>query len=187
MKYKEIEFKYRADGVSLAQFCKEQLDSKPKNHFNVSGHDHFYAGPSERSFCRLRIGPDMVQLTFKSPDSDKNNFIRTEVNVTLAPDTKKEAIDALMTGFGYTYNNTIFKTCFIFEFPQYIMSYYTVYDTNMTESGRFIEVELDESEDWESQEYAWAILRQLERNLTEDFGLTAQHRVKKSLFELYKK
>lgn len=184
----EIEFKYRADDISLTAFkafCAS-IKAIPKI-INASGYDHFYSNTTDADrFGRLRSGADMHQLTFKRKTTDKNNYIRTEHNIDLLPTVTKEQIEALFSEFGYNYNMSLFKTCFIYQYDWYTFVYYICYDSDMKELGRFFEIEMNESHSWSSQEEAWNQLQVMER-LCRPLGVTPQSRVKRSLFELFKK
>lgn len=187
MKFKEIEFKYKAENISLSQFsefCKKRV---PVKTLIASGYDHFYERADESgSFCRLRVGPDSNQLTFKRKTVDGNNFVRTEHNIDLAAATSQEQIDALLAEFGYNYNTSLFKNCFVYQYDWYTFVFYVVYDTDMKELGRFVEIEMSEDYAWASEEEAYSQLLVLEK-LCKPIGVLPQSRIKRSLFELYKK
>jgi len=156
MKYTEVETKYRADEMSLVafhDFCKER---KPERYLYSSGFDHFYHSlKSPNAFCRHRTGTDLNELTFKRKTSDSNSFIRTEHNITLAKDMQAHQIAALCNEFGYEYNTSIFKTCFVYIFDWYVLSYYICYNNEMKESGRFFEIEAREDYNWSTEAEAW--------------------------------
>ena len=187
-KHLEIEFKYRADNVGLeafVTFCKGFNGLKA--HVSASGFDHFYDNVKDPgAFGRLRVGPDLNQLTFKRKTEDANNFIRTEHNLDLAAHTCREQIEAFLGEFGYSYNMSLFKSCFVYKYDRHIFVYYICYDTDMKETGRFIEVEMSEDFPWASESDAYEELAVLEK-LMKPLGISPQNRVKKSLFELYRK
>jgi len=187
MKYTEIETKYRADEMSLVgfhTFCKERT---PEHYLYSSGYDHFYHSTKDaNSFCRHRNGTDLNELTFKRKTSDANSFIRTEHNIDLAKHMSQDQIQALCGEFGYEYNTSIFKTCFVYRFDWYVLSYYICYDKEMKESGRFFEIEAREDYKWSSETEAWDQIKVMER-FCKALGITPQNRMKTSLFELYRK
>jgi len=187
MKNLEIEFKYRADDISLSKFGDFCAGFNPTKHVLAAGYDYFYekAGDAD-SFCRLRVGPDANQLTFKRKTNDANNFIRTEHNIDLKPNMTKDQIEALVLEFGYKYNTSLYKSCFIYEYDSYIFVYYIVYDADMKELGRFIEVEMDEHYNWADEADAYNYLLVLEK-LLKPLGISPANRVKRSLFELFRK
>ena len=187
MMFKEIEFKYRADNISLIDFTDFCVKQGPASTIIASGYDHFYEKSDDSgSFCRLRVGPDSNQLTFKRKTQDNNNFVRTEHNIDLTPETTREQIEALLAEFGYKYNTSLFKNCFVYKYDNYTGVYYIVYDTSMKELGRFVELEMSETYGWSSEDEAYGQLVLIEK-LCKSVGISPQCRVKRSLFELYKK
>jgi hypothetical protein len=87
---------------------------------------------------------------------------------------------------GYKKNFSIFKTCKIAFLEKAVLVYYVVYDENLNEKKRFIEVEAKETYNWSSEEEAWATVVEYE-NMLAPLGISAKNRLKKSLFELFKK
>lgn len=185
MKYLEIEFKYQAT-VGLSEFIKFCENRNPLTKLVASGYDHFYQSKGDPNcFCRHRVGPDSNQLTFKRKLADNNNFIRTEHNIDLSSKMSSNAISKYLEEFNYTYNTSLFKNCFIYNYNDHTLVYYVVYDTDMTELGRFIEIEMSENGAFENEDLAWVELTTLER-LCRPIGTTAQGRIKRSLFEMYR-
>jgi len=182
----EIEFKYSADQIPMAQFTEFCLDKLPNEFINASGYDHFYSLESDPSaFCRHRQGPDMNQLTFKRKKSPTDNYIRTEHNIDLKDNVHKDQIEALCKEFGYDPSFSLFKNCFIYKYDTYILVYYICYDISMKELGRFIEIEMSETYPWRSVDDAWKQLIVFEK-LCKPLGLNSKLRVKDSLFEMFK-
>jgi len=187
MNFKEIEFKYNAENVSLAQFKEFCKGRNPEKALFASGYDHFYEKTNDsESFCRHRVGPDVNQLTFKRKTVNANSFVRTEHNIDVLPSTSREQIEALCGEFGYTYNFSIFKSAFVYKYDWHTFVYYIVYDLEMKETGRFVEIEMAEDYSWVNEQEAWNQLLVLEK-LCKSIGLVPQARIKRSLFELYKK
>jgi len=188
MKYTEIEFKFNAKDIKLTdfiKFCKSH--SGDCKEIIASGYDHFYDNSKDPdAFGRLRVGPDVNQLTFKRKTKDTNNFIRTEHNIELTKGTTRDQIEALFLEFGYKYNVSLFKNCFVFVYDTYTFVYYICYDTDMEELGRFIEIEMSEEHSWANEAEAYNHLLVLEK-LMKSLGISPQNRVKRSLFELYSK
>lgn len=188
MKYKEIEFKYNADAVKLSDFtafCGAHNGGAEE--LRASGFDHFYDNLKDPdAFGRLRVGADSNQLTFKRKTQDTNNFIRTEHNIDLASWTTRDQIEALFSEFGYRYNTSLFKNCFIYVYDTYTFVYYICYDVNMKELGRFIEIEMSEQHSWVNESEAYNHLLVLEK-LMKTLGISPQNRIKRSLYELYRK
>lgn len=187
MKSLEIETKYKADEIDLEKFHEFCKDRQPRNYLFASGYDHFYQSKTDPdAFCRHRTGPDIQQLTFKRKHTSDNNFVRTEHNLDLTPGVRSPVVGPMCAEFGYAYNTSIFKTCFIYYYEQYVLVYYVCFDPNMKELGRFVEIEMAEEHRWNSQEDAWKSLQVIEK-LCKPLGLTAQGRVKRSLYEMFRK
>ncbi len=188
MKYREVEFKYLADEISLKQFEAFCLERKPKAAFVTSGWDHFYSNEKDPdTFCRHRWEyKKFNQLSFKRKTTDKNNFVRTEHNIDLAQYVTPDQVRALCAEFGYKYNSAIFKNCFIYTYEDYTLVFYVVYDEAMKEVGRFVEIEVSEEFPWKDDAHAMERLCQLESELAPT-GVSPRCRTKKSLFERYRK
>lgn len=187
MKFLEIESKYRADSIKLLDF-KTLLDSlKPLDFLYVESTDIYFV-KSEEEFLRYRMPPDYgkekrAELTFKKKHILANNLVRTEVNLRV-DSNKLDTIEAFCEGLGYNKNFSILKLCDIYSFKDAILVYYTVKGEDGSYQS-FIEIEALEGYPT-SKEQAKAIIRDYER-LLEPLGVTAQNRLKKSLFELYRK
>lgn len=185
--FKEIEYKYAASGIPLTEFESVAKTSDCTGIVVASGYDHFYEDAKNKaSFWRHRVGGDINQLTLKRKLIDANNYVRTEHNVNLAPDTSPEVIRGFLKEIGAKYNTSIFKNAFIYQFPKHIFVYYVVYDTQMKELGRFVEIEMSESYPWKSEAEAISEMQSLERSL-KVLGITAQARLKRSLYEMFAK
>lgn len=186
-KYLEIEFKYRANALTLqafTDFCKEL---SPAKHTMAAGYDYFYENKSKPGcFWRHRVGPDFNQWTFKRKTNDANNYIRTEHNVDLLPSVSVDRISAVCADLGYEFNTSIYKSVFIYYYDRHNFVYYVCYDKDMTELGRFMEIEMSEEHPWESEEHARSELLALEHK-ARVLGISAQARMKKSLFEQFRK
>lgn len=187
MRFTEVEFKYKADSVTLSAFTAFCIERKPETVVEAAGYDHFYANTKDPdAFCRHRIGPDFNQLTFKRKTTGANNYVRTEHNINLTLDMERDKIEAICSEFGYKYNTSIFKNCFVYFYDWCVLSYYVCYDTDLKELGRFLEIEANEDHAWETEQEAWDAVVVMEK-LCKPLGLTPQMRIKRSLFELYKK
>lgn len=184
---KEVEFKYNAEDISLSKFTEFCNGRSPKKSLFASGWDHFYFNSKDpTAFARHRIGPDCNQKTFKRKLAINNNFIRTEHNIDLAPGVTKEQVEAEYEEFGYSHVLSVFKNAFVFNYDWHTFVYYIVYDTEMKELGRFIEIEMSEEHAWTNEQEAWGQLIILEK-VCKDLGISPQSRIKRSLFELYRK
>lgn len=189
MNYKEIETKYRADGIGLEAFkafC-EGLEGSPYKYLAIAGYDHLYDDTRDASsFGRHRVGPNFNQWTTKRKLIGANNYIRDEYNIMLSPEETPDKVKPWVTSQGYQFNVSIFKNVFLYEYDSHVLSYYVVYDADLKELGRFIEIEMSESRPWNSEDEAWDYLVKVEESM-KVLGLTPQKRVKRSLYEQYRR
>lgn len=185
----EIEFKYNASEISLStftEFCQERNRKNVHKFIIASGYDYFYDSlTNPESFCRHRVGADMNQLTFKKKTSGTNNYVRTEHNIDLENKVSVEQVKLLCGEFGYKYNTSIFKNCFIYAYDRYTLVYYVCYDKDMKELGRFVEIEMKEDHNWSSEEEAYGELTIMEK-LCKGLGISSKSRLKRSLYEMFK-
>jgi adenylate cyclase class IV len=126
----------------------------------------------------------MGELTIKRKTTDANNNNRVEVNVP-TDGKSSTSIEAFVDLLGYKKNFSIFKTCKIAFLEKIVLVYYIVYDDNLNEKKRFIEIEANEKFNWTSEEEAWAEVVKYEDMFTA-LGISAKNRLKKSLYELFK-
>lgn len=182
MKFTEMETKYRVTDLKLTDFTRLAESLGPKSYIEASGYDYYYVN-TETDFIRYRAGT-LHELTIKKKLNDKNNFVRTEVNLGVKPKSVTH-ISAFCNGLGYTLNFSIFKACFIYYYENYDIVYYVIYDENMRESDRFLEIEMEEGYPWASEKQAWDELLKVEQAL-KPLGISPQARIKKSLFEMYR-
>lgn len=188
MKFREVEAKYNAENITLTAFqafCNGR-DPKPIKMIEAAGFDYFYANPSQPdAFYRHRVGPDFNQLTFKRKTIQGNSNIRVERNLDLSPGVSRELVASVVGEHGYAFNMAIFKSCFVYFYDWYVLSYYICYDKDLKELGRYLEIEANEDHPWKTEQEAWDAVVVMEK-LCKPLGLTPQMRIKRSLFELYK-
>lgn len=184
MHFKEIEYKYDAGSISMNSFVELVESSSIKKRMLVSSHDDYFTD-KDGNFIRYRYTDGRGELTIKRKLTDKNNNERIEVNVPTAGDNLK-TIEAFVNLLGYKHNFGIYKTCKIYWVDKVVLVYYVVYDKEMRELRRFIEIEADEDYPWESDSDAWAEIDKYEQKL-QPLGITAKNRLKKSLFEIFRK
>lgn len=186
MNYLEIETKYNANDIKTKDFknCVEKL--RPTRTDHVGSFDYYYirSGKTE-SVLRYREGAK-PELTVKKKSTDSNNFVRVEVNIRLSPETKVEDIAEFARLQDYEHNFTIYKVCLIYHWDLHNVVYYVVYDQELIEQARFIEIELKEGHDWGTEENAWAYLCEVERQY-ESLGLSPKKRLRKSLLEMFRR
>ena len=184
MKFKEIEFKYDAQAVSMNKFVELMETFTIDKKMLVSSYDDYFVD-QPGNFIRYRYTDGRGELTIKRKTTDKNNNERIEVNVPTAGDNLK-TVEAFVDLLGYKHNFGIYKTCKIFWIDKVVMVYYVVYDKEMKEQRRFIEIEANEDLPWESEQAAWDEVVKWEK-VIEPLGITPQHRLRKSLFEIFRK
>lgn len=186
--FKELEFKFKADHVKLQDFLKfiEQYNSDIRK--DVSSWDYYYTNETnQEEFIRYRES-DKPELTIKRKVNTNNNWERVEVDLPLDnARINKQTVDAWVALEGYKQNFSIYKTCFIFWIGNINTVYYIVYNENMKEVGRFIEVEVNkEAVPKLGTEKAFEELKSFEQSLAA-LGLIPQNRLKRSLFEMFRR
>jgi adenylate cyclase class IV len=186
--FKELEFKYKADAVSLVSFVNLMNEVGYKVRKDVSSWDHYYThADTKEEFLRFRDS-DRPELTIKRKVKSTNNWERVEIDLPLDPTrVNKKTVDSWTSLEGYANNFTIYKSCFIFWQDLINMVYYVVYDEDMKEKGRFIEIEVNKDKvQGIGIETAFQQLKEMEKKLTA-LGINPQNRLKKSLFEIFVK
>ena len=183
--FTELEYKYNANEIRLDKFRQLIQSLGVRKHIEIASWDIYYTKPGEvDTFHRLRNGPT-PELTKKIKLSSTNNFQRVEIDLPLDPiRMNTETVAKYMELQGYQENFRIFKYCDIYVLDRINYVYYCVYGDNLQELGRFIEVEVNKSE--YNEVLAITMIRDGEKKL-EQLGLVPQHRLRKSLFELYRK
>ncbi len=184
----ELEYKYSAVDISLESFLQWATKLGPSKSLYVCGYDHFFSSSKDpNTFMRHRVGADFNQLTVKRKLTENNNFLRDEINITLGKDVTTDTAAAMAKAMGFEFNTTIFKTVFVYDYTDFTLSYYTVMDSNLKEKGRFFEIEMSETHHWDCDEDAWKRLQELETQAKAALGVSAQARIKKSLYEQFRK
>jgi hypothetical protein len=190
--FEELEYKYRADNVSLSDFKALMATLEIKSRKEAASWDIYYVQENDfESFQRFRLDKDSPELTKKVKTKDANNWKRVESDLPLDPKKITEESVAFHVGLdGYKENFRIYKYCDIYFENQVNYVYYVVYDLNMKETGRFIEVEVNKDRVRElnllNSTGAIQFLNYAEK-LLEKLGISPQNRLKKSLFEIYRK
>lgn len=186
--FQELEFKYKANEVKFVDFEKLVNSLNLTKSLDISSWDHYFV-KNEEEFLRFRNG-STPELTKKKKIKDTNNWIRVECDLPLDP---KRITQGIVNQFadmeGYKLNFKIYKSCFIKWTPEVNYVYYLVFDENLKEIGRFIETEINKEKIPElikEGKNPEEILRKSEELLL-GLGISPQNRMRKSLFELYKK
>lgn len=130
------------------------------------------------------------ELTTKyKQDGAKNNIQREEKNLRV-DNTEVDTIKSFVTDLGYKLNFSIWKTCHIYNFDDATLVFYSVYDTTNGKASKmdnFVEIEVSEDKvSTMTESTAWSIIEKYEQAL-EPVGLSARSRLRKSLFEMYKR
>lgn len=185
MTFKEIEFKYDASNISMNDFVERvEKELSISKKMLVSSHDDYFVD-SIGNFIRYRYTDNRGELTIKRKLNCNNNNERIEINVPTAGDNFK-TVSAFVDLLGYKHNFGIYKTCKIFWVDNVVLSYYVVYDKEMREKRRFIEIEANEEVQWKDEAEAWAEIEKYEQFL-EPLNITPKNRLKKSLFEMFRR
>lgn len=200
MKFKEIEFKYDAKDIPLSlftQIIEKTYSSSLSKKLIVSSYDDYFVN-SESNFIRYRHNnndhdPNSIwikqeygntpELTIKRKMIAENNNERIEVNMAIVPQDFS-TIEEFIKLLGYTHDFRIYKVCNIYWINRVVICYYLVFDNNMRELNRFIEIEANEDLEFRDEQEALEIISKYENELS-CLGISSQKRLKKSLFEMY--
>ncbi len=204
----EFETKYRVEDQNLIVF-KQILDnlSESKDFIYVEGPDYFFTYPkwwfehnsqwdSKGTFGRFRKpsygldnGRRQMTCKYKSKDA-KNSIQREEHNINIDFRTSDETIFKQFERHGMQFNSSIVKNCHIYKLADATLVFYTVYDTTDGKPKKpdyFVEIEVDEETiALKTEEEAWGVIVKYEKIL-EPVGVNAQKRLRKSLFEMYRR
>lgn len=185
MQFREIEAKYDASEITLKDFLTlMESKYKVKKRLLVSSYDDYFVD-KDGNFLRYRHKEGRGELTIKRKLDANNNNKRVEVNIPTGGDSMK-AVTQFCELLGYTHNFCVYKTCEVFWIDNMVICYYVVYDEEWKEQRRFIEIEADEEQQWESEASAWAAVESYEKDF-ETLGITPRNRLKKSLFEIFQR
>lgn len=203
MKFKEIEFKYDAKDITLDLFTQiMEKKFQPSKKLIVSSYDDYFVN-SDSNFIRYRhpglygIYDDDIwvkqesgqtpELTIKRKMTQENNNERIEVNMAIVPQNFS-TVEEFIKLLGYTHNFRIYKVCNIYWIDRVVISYYLVFDNNMRELNRFIEIEANEHLEFQDEQEAFNLITNYEMELNKaGIPLMLEKRLKKSLFEMYSK
>lgn len=208
LKHVEFEVKFRAEDYQLIQF-KQLIETIPgkKDFIYIEGPDSCFTYPDYwfknnpqwepgGTFIRYRkpsygLDNGRRQVTWKyKPAGATNNIQREEHNWNVTAETSEESIIRQLELSGATFNFSIIKNCHIYRLEDATLVFYTVYDTTdgkPKKSDSFIEIEVCEEKIAEmTEDQAWEIIIKYE-SLLSDLGISAKNRLKKSLFEIYKR
>lgn len=186
LKFYEIETKYRADDIERLAFKDLARTLSGVKFEYIESYDIYYTR-GDNEFLRYRYSEDKrekrAELTFKKKHNQLNNIIRTEVNLRVDANSM-DTVAAFSEGLGYELNFSIWKLCDIYKLDDAVLVYYSVKDEEDNYQN-FIEIEVKEGLP-KTEEEAWNIINKYEK-LIEPLGISPHNRLKKSLFEMYKK
>lgn len=194
--YTEFEVKYRVEG-SLETRFKQHINSLNvmTNFVYVEGSDYYYIKPKSEDFKRYRKADwepasGRAEITTKKkPEGAKNNINRIEKNLRV-DGNDPELVKQTIMDDGYEFNFAIWKSCHIYFNEEATIVFYSVVDvTPNTKYNEdfFVEIELNESTIHRlTEEEAWDVVVKYEKML-EPLGIHAQKRLRKSLWEMYKR
>lgn len=170
----------------------ESLSEKQKQAFQSVIDETVGAFPPFMRYRRPSHGldGDRKELTTKYKQSgSKNNIQREEKNIRVDK-VDEETIMKFVSDLGYKLNFSIWKTCHIYNFTDATIVFYSVYDTTNGKASKvdtFVEIEVSEDKIHNmTEKQAYEIIERYEKEL-ETVGLSARTRLRKSLFEMYRR
>lgn len=190
----EFESKYRVE-QNITLPMKLIVEKMPtfKEFVYAEGPDEYFI--KGELFARYRKeankGPNArAELTIKiKPEGAKNNIIREEYNVRV-DGTPRDTIVKFLGALGFELNFIVMKSCFIYRMEDATLVSYTVADVTdgvLKSEDHFLEIEVSEEKIHTMTEAeAWVILTKYEKSL-ESLGINPQKRLKRSLFEMYRR
>lgn len=184
----ELEFKYDASDIKMSKFVDFAQTLKPTRRVEGAGWDVYYSGDGQNfEFIRLRQSPDFAELTIKIKNDEKNNNNRFELDLPLLPSkTTNWLIEKFVALFGFKENFRVWKYFDIYWTEKVDIVYYTIYNKDMVEVGRRIEIEARKDYKFTSAVEALAEVKAMEQLMSE-IGITPQKRMKKSMWEQFRK
>lgn len=183
--FSELEFKYKADNISLKDFQKLMETLPIIMRKDVSSWDHYYTNGIEDEFIRYREATE-PELTIKRKINQTNNWKRIEVDLPVdANRTKESTVSKFVELLGYSNKKSIYKTCFIFWLDHINFVYYIVYNSDMEEKGRFIEVEFNKDKLKTTFDGTTESHLKYGQDVLTNLELGPQNRLKKSLYEMF--
>lgn len=196
LEFEEVEYKFRADGISLSDFRALML-SHPEGQdedfqLDAASWDIYFDRKGEVSqFTRLRLGKT-PELTKKAKTVNGTNWHRVEIDLPLAGDSDAylvKTVSRFLELDGYKENFRVYKVCSIYWFTNVNYVYYIVLNKDLEEIGRFIEVEVNKSLDLlkitRGDKDRHQVLDEAVEFLS-PLGIKKANRMKKSLYELYR-
>lgn len=188
-KFTEFETKYRVDSDLQYPFkdLVENLEGL-KEFIYVEGPDVYWT-KGEDNFQRYRKAAHeksgKAWLTNKFKIKTENNQQRIEHNIRVDHTPRKE-IASYVESLGFEFDFEIYKNCHIYRFYDATLVYYSV-RSDKGVRDYFLEIEVDEATIHKlSEDDAWDVVKKYEKIL-EPLGIKPQNRLRKSLYEMYRK
>lgn len=182
----ELEFKYDGSDIKLSKFVEFANSLNPQKKVEGTGWDFYYSGTGQNfEFIRLRRG-GICELTIKIKNSEKNNNDRFELDLPLDMKVSNWLVEKFVSLFGFKENFRVFKYFDIYWFEKVDIVYYTIYNKDMVEIGRRVEIEARKDYPFKSSEEALNEVKAMEQMMAE-IGITPQKRMKKSMWEQFRK
>lgn len=191
-RFTEFETKYSSDIANLSNFKSIVEELPGLVEFIYAEGPDTYMTKADGSFGRYRAAKypqdtKYAQWTLKlKPVGAKNNISRLEYNWRVDGTPVQEILDGAVA-MGFTFNFKITKQCHIYRFADATLVFYSVKEEGSTKEDYYVEIEITEETVHElTEEQAWDIIRKYEKIL-EPVGVNAQKRLRRSLFEMYRK
>src|SRR5882672_8633242 len=150
----ELEFKYDASDIKLSKFIEFAQKYSPVKRVEGSGWDYYYSGNGQDfEFIRFRKG-GLAELTIKIKSNEKNNNNRFELDLPLSMSVSDWMVEKFVSLFGFKENFRVYKYFDIYWFDKIDIVYYTIYNKDMNEIGRRVEIEARKDYPFKSAEEA---------------------------------
>ena len=183
----EFETKYRVDDPKILWDFKHLVETQlnRKDFIYVQSDDIYYVKSADE-FVRYRFSESdkRAELTIKRKTGTGNNIIREETNLRV-DENEFELVENFVKQLGFSFNFRINKQCHIYHGSDATLVFYSVRDVETQKLAHFIEIEVKEGAGFTEDE-SWAIIKKYEAALA-PLGVTPQKRLRKSLFEMYRR
>lgn len=183
----EFETKYRIEDTKILWDFKHLVETQlGRKAFIYVQSDDIYYVKSADEFIRYRFSESdkRAELTIKRKTGTGNNIIREETNVRV-DDNDFATVENFVKNLGFNFNFRINKQCHIYHGDDATLVFYSVRDLENQKLAHFIEIEVKEGAGFTEDE-SWAIIKKYEAALA-PLGVTPQKRLRKSLFEMYRR
>ncbi len=183
----EFETKYRVDDPKILWDFKHLVETQlgRKDFVYVQSDDIYYVKNVDE-FVRYRFAETdkRAELTIKRKTGTGNNIIREETNLRV-DGNDFALVENFVKNLGFVFNFRINKQCHIYHAPDATLVFYSVRDLENNKLAHFIEIEVTEGAGFTEDE-SWAIIKKYEAALA-PLGVTPQKRLRKSLYEMYRR